>query len=105
MSDLMEQEELQKKLDLLGLTDDQKIKDIVCSLIGHSKIQTACFGYFYCARCGGQLGDALASTYEDAPNVVIVGHKCDVCEANYSKCTWQDKFMCPNPFEERKEKG
>ena len=96
----MEQKELEEKLKALDLTDEGQIKSVVCSLIGHSRIQTHCFGYFNCARCGDQVGDTLASTYVGASKAVVVGHKCDVCEANYAECTWEDKFMCPDPFAE-----
>lgn len=71
---------------------------VTCALIGHSRIQTMCFGYYNCARCGDQLGDTLASIYNGAEKAVVVGHKCKVCERNYKECTWKDKFMCPDPF-------
>ena len=95
----MNEDELKNKLKILELDDDDATKRVACSLIGHSKIQTSFFGYFYCARCGDQVGDALGSIY-DTTGVVIVGHACDVCRENYEKCTWQDTFMCPDPFEE-----
>lgn len=92
-------EELLEKLDLLGITDEKQKKKLTCSLIGHSKIQTTFFGYYYCARCEEQVGDSLGSIYPDAENIVIVGHKCSTCEANYKKLTWKDKIFCPDPFE------
>lgn len=75
----------------------EKIKAIFCVLFGHSKIQTTFFGYFYCGRCGVQVGDSLGGYYVPK-EVVIVGHNCKKCRANYKKCTWKDKFMVKNPF-------
>jgi glycosyltransferase A (GT-A) superfamily protein (DUF2064 family) len=75
----------------------QKRNRIICALFGHSKIQTTFFGYFYCSRCGEQVGDALGGCY-NASNVVIVGHDCPTCKANYKKLKWKDKIFCPNPF-------
>ena len=75
-----------------------KMKHIVCALIGHSKIQTACFGYYYCGRCSDQVGDALGSIYPQAEQAVIIGHNCETCRKNYKKMTWRDKFMVPYPF-------
>lgn len=95
----MTKKELLAKIAALGLPEgDSKIPGIVCQLIGHSKIQTYCFGYYGCARCGQTLGDALGSVYLDAQRVVIVGHDCDICRSNYKQLTWQDKFMAPDPF-------
>lgn len=94
-------EDLLEKLDLLGITDEEQKKKLTCSLIGHSKIQTTFFGYYYCARCEEQVGDSLGSIYPDVANVVIVGHKCPTCEANYKKLTWKDKIFCPDPFEDQ----
>lgn len=72
--------------------------EIVCALIGHSRIQETCFGYYNCSRCGQQLGDTLGGFYPFASEVVIVGHDCRVCRKNYKKCTWRDKLYCPDPF-------
>jgi len=74
-----------------------KIKAIFCVLFGHSKIQHSCFGYFNCARCDAQLGDAIGGIY-GAEDVVIVGHDCEKCRENYANCTWKDRFFAPNPF-------
>jgi len=78
-----------------------KIRAMVCVLFGHSNIQETCFGYFNCARCGDQVGDTLGSIYPNAVNVVIVGHNCKKCKANYKKLTWKDKFLAPNPFKDK----
>lgn len=95
--EIKSEKELQKKLDALGLDDDEQIKRVVCSLIGHSNIQTMCFGYVYCSRCDAQVGDTLGSFYENEKQVVV-GHNCDICHKNYKKLSWKDKFMAPNPF-------
>jgi DNA-directed RNA polymerase subunit RPC12/RpoP len=94
----MNQKELQEKIDFLQV-DEETQKKVACSLIGHSNIQTHCFGYYSCARCGEQVGDALGGVYSN-PDVVIVGHKCGTCIENYKKTTWKDTFMCPDPFED-----
>lgn len=85
-----------------GLKGDVR-KQTVCALIGHSNIQTTCFGYYSCARCGDQVGDALASIYPNAVNVVIVGHNCKTCRKNYKALTWRDKFLAPSPFKKDRE--
>lgn len=93
----MTKKELLKKIKLLGdLTNDQR-NSVVCSLIGHSKIQTFCFGYYSCARCGTQIGDSLGGAYS-GENAVVVGHDCDTCRSNFKNCTWKDKIFSPNPF-------
>ena len=79
----------------------EKLKAVFCALFGHSRIQSGCFGYWYCGRCGQQLGDSLAGAYS-VKDFVIIGHGCDKCRANYKKCTWKDKFLTPNPFKEPK---
>jgi len=93
----MTKRDLLAKVKALGKISDGQKKSIVCSLIGHSNIQTACFGYFNCSRCGDQVGDSLGSVY-DAGGVVIVEHDCDQCQKNYKKCTWKDKYLAPYPF-------
>ena len=93
----MTQDELTAKLDVLGLTDEDQLNKVICSLIGHSRITTYCFGYHYCARCGQQIGDSLASVYM-AGGDVITGHDCDVCRANFEKCEWNDKLNVRDPF-------
>jgi len=100
MSKIETQEELLEKLKLLGIEDEQQKKEVTCALIGHSRIQTQtyCFGYYYCARCGELMGDSLGGYYPNAKNVVIVGHKCPICEKNYKELTWKDKIFCPDPF-------
>jgi hypothetical protein len=90
---------LKKKLAALGNISDQQKREIACSLIGHSRIQSTCFGYYNCGRCGAQLGDTLGSFYGGAEEAVVIGHKCKTCEKNFSECTWKDTFMCPDPFE------
>jgi len=100
----MTKKELLAKLKILDLKDIEQKKSVVCSLIGHSMIQSTCFGYFYCGRCGNQVGDSLGSVYSQAPETVIIGHNCDVCRKNYKKMTWRDKFMVVDPFKVEEEK-
>lgn len=90
----MEFTEVKKRIE--GL-DDDAAKRVVCALVGHSRIQTHCFGYFNCARCDEQVGDNLAGVY-DGQNSVIVGHDCETCRANFAKLDWKHTFMAPDPF-------
>lgn len=101
--EIQSEEELLEKLDALGVTNEEQKKEITCSLIGHSKIQAFCFGYYNCARCGDQVGDSLGGCYPGAADTVIVGHKCPTCEANFKKLTWRDKVFCPDPFADDKK--
>lgn len=71
-----------------------KLKAVFCALFGHSRIQEVYFGYFYCARCGAQIGDSLGGMY-DASKSVLDGCGCDTCRENYKKLTWRDKMFCP----------
>lgn len=91
--------ELLQKLKALGDISEEQKKSVVCSLIGHSRIQSHFFGYYNCGRCEEKLGDSLAGCYS-GESVVIIGHKCKTCEKNYAECTWKDTFMCPDPFAE-----
>lgn len=79
-----------------GLSDEQA-KVVICALVGHSRIQTYCFGYFNCARCGEQVGDNLGSTY-DGNKSVIVDHDCAICRANFASLDWKHKLLTPEPF-------
>lgn len=97
----MTKKELMAKLKAMGKITKEQRNNIVCSLIGHSMIQEFCWGYFTCGRCGTQLGDNLAGVY-DGTDVVIIGHDCKKCKANYKKLTWRDKIYVPNPFKEAK---
>ncbi|MCA9936544.1 MAG: hypothetical protein H6662_15455 [Ardenticatenaceae bacterium] len=98
---MKEKEAFLKKLSALEPFDSTEQRNsVVCALIGHSRIQTTCFGYYYCARCGAQLGDALGGVYYGAETAVIVGHKCETCLKNAETLTWQDTLFCPDPFEE-----
>lgn len=72
---------------------------VVCALVGHSRIVSACFGYITCERCGEQIADKLGgSGYAQAKTCVQVGHNCTTCQRNYKRITWRDKFLVPNPF-------
>lgn len=96
----MSKKELLAKLKLLEPKDKAQRNELVCTLIGHSKICTTFFGYRYCGRCEAQLGDNLGSIDFGAKKAVIVGHSCEVCQANYKLCTWKDKLYVANPFKE-----
>lgn len=65
----------------------------VCALVGHSRVQTQCFGYYSCFRCQRQVGDNLLGGYAWATKVVIPGHDCSICRANEKKLTWRDLFL------------
>jgi (p)ppGpp synthase/HD superfamily hydrolase len=82
---------------LQGLDADSK-KSVLCALVGHSRIQTYCFGYFNCARCCAQVGDSLGGVYPQAESVVIVGHDCKTCRKNAKELTWRDTLLSPDPF-------
>ena len=73
-------------------------KPVICALVGHSRIQTYCFGYFNCSRCDAQVGDSLASSYPQAKEVVVVGHDCAQCRTNEKTLTWRDRWMAAEPF-------
>jgi len=49
------EQELIAKLEALGEMDEVTRNDVVCSLLGHSKIQNTSFGYYHCARCDEQV--------------------------------------------------
>lgn len=100
MATKITKKKLFETLKSLGEIDKDTRNSTVCSLVGHSKIQNVCFGYYTCSRCGDQLGDSLASVYPGAEDAVIVGHKCEKCIENYKKCTWRDKLYAPDPFKE-----
>lgn len=94
----MSKKELIEKLEILKPESEKQRNELVCTLIGHSKIQTTFFGDYYCARCGKQVGDSLGSIYQGAEEAVIVGHNCDICQENFKKLTWKDKLYAPDPF-------
>ena len=90
------------QLEAIHLENDEERNKVACALLGHSKIQNYCFGYFTCARCGEQVGDNLGSIYPEAENIVIMGHNCPTCQENYEKLGWEDKIFVPDPFMEEK---
>lgn len=89
--------ELMDRIAALGDLDEDQRNQIVCALIGHSRIVSMCFGYVSCARCATQIGDTLGGCF-DLTESVIVGHKCSVCTANFEKLDWADKVFAPDPF-------
>lgn len=99
----MTEQELLGRLEALGPLSDEQRNQIVCALIGHSLIQSYCFGYFNCARCGEQVGDSLVGIYPNAEKTVIVGHDCALCRENYDKLGWEHKIFTPDPFPKPEE--
>lgn len=87
----MTQDEVQARLD--GL-DGAQARAVCCALIGHSRVQNVCFGYWTCARCDAQVGDSLAGAY-NATNAVAVDHHCDTCRENVATLTWVDTWLLP----------
>lgn len=94
----MTKKELLSKLKALGKISDEQRNEVTCALIGHSGIQTACFGYYNCARCGAQLGDTLGGCYPEAEQAVVVGHNCDKCRENFANLDWRSTIFAPDPF-------
>lgn len=91
--------ELLAKIEALGDISEEQRNEITCSLIGHSRIVTACFGYVHCARCGAQLADRLGGAgFNGAPDAVFVGHNCPQCRENFEKMGWEDRIFTPDPF-------
>jgi ribosomal protein L37AE/L43A len=82
--------------------DPDAAKRVVCALIGHSNIQSQWIGYWYCGRCGDQVGDSLGGAYSSA-EIVLIGHNCATCQKNFSKLTWKDTFLAPAPFKAESE--
>ena len=76
--------------------------EVICALIGHSRIQTTCFGYYYCGRCRAQVGDTIGSTYPGAEHAVVIGHDCEQCHRLYAELTWKDKLYVPRPFPQKR---
>lgn len=94
--------DLLAKIKALGDITKEQRNEIVCSLIGHSRIVTYCFGYVNCARCDAQTGDTLMGLRSLEENVVV-GHDCEVCRANYKKMSWRDRLYTKNPFPKEEE--
>lgn len=102
-NEIKTKKQLLEILKIIPFKDEEHKKDIVCGLVGHSKICTMCFGYRNCGRCGTQLGDNLGSIDYGQETAVIIGHNCKICRKNYKKCTWNDKYLVQNPFKEEKK--
>ena len=101
MAKVKTKKELESKLEALGDISLEQKKEVVCALVGHSNIEEYCFGYVSCSRCGTQIGDTLAGSYENKKQVVV-GHNCETCRANYKKLNWRDTYLAPDPFTEEK---
>lgn len=78
---------------------ENKVREIVCGFLGHSRVCHYCFGEITCARCRDVLQDGFAGL-ADTTGLVFVGHDCPTCRENYKRLTWKDKLLCPNPFKE-----
>lgn len=103
MTEIRTEKQLLEVLKTIPYKNEEHKKRIVCSLIGHSRICTTCWGYRNCGRCGDQLGDNLGSMDYGRETCVVIGHNCKICRKNYKKCTWKDKFLVDNPF--KRERG
>lgn len=96
----MTKTELLKKIAALGKISDAQKRSVTCSLIGHSRVISMCFGYVSCARCEDQIGDTLGGSFDTA-NRVVVGHRaknnrpCPTCKKAYKKLDWRDKLFLP----------
>lgn len=78
------------------------LKLAVCAILGHSNIETYCFGYVSCARCKTQVGDTIAGTYKN-DRAVFVAHDCPTCRANFKRLTWKDRIFVRDPRPTKKE--
>lgn len=80
---------------LLAKVPRDRRKETACALIGHSRLNTHCFGYRYCGRCDAQLGDNLGGVDAGNALAVIKGHGCGTCKANARSLTWRDRLLMP----------
>lgn len=78
-----------------GLPKD-RARSVVCALLGHSRVQSTCFGYYNCCRCDAQIGDSLASIYPEAAQAVVLDHNCTTCRKNAKMLTWRDLLLLPS---------
>jgi hypothetical protein len=97
----MTKTELLKKIAALGKISDAQKRSVTCSLIGHSRVVSMCFGYVNCGRCEDQIGDTLGGA-SDMSKRVAIGHRdketggvCATCLTNYKKLDWRDKVFLP----------
>jgi hypothetical protein len=102
VGNIKNKEELLRILAKIPIKDKSQRNEVICSLIGHSRICTAFWGYRHCGRCGAQLGDSLGGVDYGAKEAVIIGHNCSICRENYKKCDWRDKLYVKNPFKDEK---
>jgi len=107
----MTKTELEKKIKALGKVSEAQKRSVVCSLVGHSRAVSMCFGYVNCGRCEDQIGDTLAGA-SDMSKRVVIGHRdketggvCATCLANYKKFDWRDKAFLPEETLEKLREG
>lgn len=99
----MTKKELMKKLKAVEPDSKDQRNEIVCSLIGHSRIRTFFFGYNYCGRCGTQLGDSLGGVWKQTDEY-IEGHDDEDCLKALLKMDWRDKLYVPKKLYTIKDK-
>jgi len=87
----------------MKLSKEQKMK-IYCVKHGHAKYVTKCFGYIYCGRCGEQIGDQLGGIF-DTTNLMVVGHKCKICNAIRKKLSKMDLKIVERLEKEQSSSG
>jgi len=73
---------------------------LVCGLIGHSPFVTTFFGYGYCARCGGQIGDNLAGAGFNAISI-SKRHRKNCAKCNAIRWDWKGLERIFYPLEEK----
>lgn len=90
----MTKQQLLDKLKVVAPETKEQRNEIVCALVGHSRIRTFFFGYNYCGRCSTQLGDSLGGSFKISDEY-IEGHTDQECLENLAKMGWQDKLYVP----------
>ncbi len=71
-----------------------KLKAILCVLVGHSRIVEMCWGQVTCARCGDVVGDTLVGAC-DLVGRVVMEHDCETCREVWDELTWRDRLLAP----------
>lgn len=71
---------------------ESQLRTMLCAVLGHPPVVTTFFGYINCARCGEQVGDSLGGA-NTAKNRMVVGHKCEMCDAIRKGLTPDQKLL------------